>query len=283
MGVYTRSWLKLFLPAHHKSPEDNSYPTISAILTKPLRLYRVSVIWIYFLWFALIKHSTHRTSVLYILKKQKTITLLISFVHVTSGGLRAISSCLCALTSNSAGTTRMLHAAGSQLQTVEQRRDTAAVSGARGARGVGVGAVRNSPGREHHWTKCGLEFNSFSLNGSVSRERCWTQRCLGIICGENAYANCGAAVARKTQPWLKHAQRPRLRSLGRRDVDVPLLGFLFLTFSCTRLHLTEPWACDEGVRFLETSWVSETQSAVTRAGRGVLHNFDPSIFHVIAS
>lgn len=145
----------------------------------------------------------------------------------------------------------MLHAASSQLQTVEQRRDTAAVSGARGARGVGVEAVRNSPGREHHWTKCGLEFNSFSLNGSVSRERCWTQRCLGIICGANAYANCGAAVERKTQPWLKHARRPRLRSLGRRDVDVPLLGFLFLTFSCTRLHLTELWHVTKESAFLK--------------------------------
>lgn len=110
---------------------------------------------------------------------------------------------------------------------------------------------RNSPGREHHWTKCGLEFNSFLLNGSVSRERCWTQRCLGIICGENAYASSGAAVERKTQPWLKHAQRPRLRSLGRRDVDVPLLGFLFLTFSCTRLHLTEPWRVTKESAFLE--------------------------------
>lgn len=73
MGVYTRSWLKLFLPAHHKSPEDNSYPTISAILTKPLRLYRVLLF--KFIFYGLPVLSTAHTGLvyyIYIFKKTKT-------------------------------------------------------------------------------------------------------------------------------------------------------------------------------------------------------------------
>lgn len=152
-----------------------------------------------------------------------------------------------------------------------------------GARGVGVGAVRNSPGREHHWTKCGVEFNSFSLNGHVSRERCLTQPWLG-----NHWRKKRVRKQRRGC-WAEDAAVTKTRTAPKIEISRSawcwcwLLGFLFLTFSCTRPHLAEPWQCDEGVRFLEASWVSETQSAVTRAARGVLHNFDPSIFHVIAS
>lgn len=117
---------------------------------------------------------------------------------------------------NSAGTTRTLHALGSQLQTVEQRRDTAASKGSRWSP-MGFRAARDPPGREHQLSECTAEFISPPHNGNVLRERCRTLRCLRIGCrGEGVRKrrrDCGAEDAAVTGTRAA----PRLRSLGRRD------------------------------------------------------------------
>lgn len=161
----------------------------------------------------------------------------------------------------------MLHAAGSQLQTVGTTTWHC---------GVEAEPVEREPSailqvESMIYRIVGAEFNSSSYSGNILRERCrtlWELFAGGKKGVRKQRRDCWAedAAVTETRAAYKLEISP---SVGVVCWRAAAWGLIFLPLTASH------YKCS--TNFLKSSRASETQSAVTRirTGRGVLHNFDP--------
>lgn len=255
----------------HKSSEDNSYPTITAILAKSSRLCLLFEFTVSGL--ALTKHSA-RTGLVCV--------QLLSFERATSGVLGAISisSCLCALTSNSAGTTRTLHAARQDYSSCKRWNNDATLR--RWAEPVepagweseppailqveGASLIKVCGGISFLLAKRKLFFVFFVVARTTLDS---------ALSGSHLREGGGRVRKRRRGCWAEDAAVTETRTAAKIKTSRSAWRWRaaawfppFRAFSRAGLHLAESWQ-------VNGSRVSDTQSAVTRASGGAPAQFRP--------